>query len=651
MKAADICSRLPERRKRYLADRVYAEWTAAGKTLSECMADPDICQTLYRRLSDLEKSMLAAIVRHIGLRGFAFEELERLTAACGSGADRQIAFLLLRHKSIVFTMRTLWGDRVHFIPRDAFRSWVRCVSGDFPAEDGILQDWTPETGVHVPSGLSASIFRLLRLAGDQGWVLTQKGGFHKKTAQKIASALALDERLLEQLPVRCAGPDSGHKALNLVLDMALRLGLAAIRGNRCLPVPGVVRDWLELTASERERNLLELWCDVHLPEAVWLQHAALALQTLPAEAWVDLDALIDWLYLSKLPDLPDQAEEAKSRLMDRWLKPLAACGWIRLGEGGGKLAVRRVEPDEEDDGIVVQEDFAVVVPPAVPMRLRWDLEQFCEPVALDEISLYRLNRERVLQALEAGWNAGTIHARLAETSATGVPAHVLQALEEWQERFGRVGFADVRLLRCKDETTADEIGRHEELAPYLLERIGPRDFILAASAYGDIVCRLEAMGYAPKRNIGQVQPVPGEGAPEPERPVFAQGIVQPALRLPEFELDPEPPAIEALYPGIRQVPAIWLNGFRAYHESTCKQMIRTAIRYQACLRLRKGDETVTVAPLQLEEGRDCWCLRGSLKGNEVRLGPGDWHEMQLILPGINDKTELIPEIQKYRLGR
>jgi hypothetical protein len=111
---------------------------------------------------------------------------------------------------------------------------------------------------------------------------------------------------------------------------------------------------------------------------------------------------------------------------------------------------------------------------------------------------------------------------------------------------------------------------------------------------------------------------------------------------PVYELDREEPAWTALYPDLDRLPQMWLNELRTYHESTCKQLIRKAVEYRAGVRIRRCGRTAEVAALGLEEDRHGWSFQGLLEGSEIRLGPGDWQEIQLILPGINDKTELIP---------
>jgi hypothetical protein len=591
------------------------------------------------RLGEAERIVLSAVIRKFGLRDFTMEELERLAVPLRSEAAKQAAFLMLRRKGVVLTMKKMWGERVYVIPRRAFPMLRSLAIGTFPWQEAVMADCKPESAPAMPHGFSLSIFRLLQLAEAEGWTLTKQGSLPIKTVERAASRLMLREEALAHLPLTQTQQAKYPKAFALALDAAFRLGLLVVRANRLQHDPDRVNAWLALSACERERELIRLWHEVHLPEPAWLQIAAFELNELPPGVWVDLDSFVAWLMRLQPDGMPDRAAPAADMLRERWLRPLAACGWLTFGRSGDRSAFRMAALEQADeDWIDVLEDYEIIVPPDVSFRLRWELEAFCETVSSDEVTRLRLTRARVRQALEAGKDAVALLRLLEETSASGVPDNVRRSLAEWHDRMERVRFADVRLLRVSDPETAETFARHPELSRFLLERIGDCDFIVDPGFCGELDALLERIGYAPRR---AVIPCAAANGPDPDssRP---KGIIQPAVPEPAYERDLEAPTWSALYPDMKQVPQIWLKELRAYHESTCKQLIRKAIEYRTSVRIRRFGQVAEVTALGLDDGRDGWCLQGALDGAEVRLKPEDWQEIQLILPGINDKTELIP---------
>src|SRR5690606_18182066 len=83
----------------------------------------------------------------------------------------------------------------------------------------------------------------------------------------------------------------------------------------------------------------------------------------------------------------------------------------------------------------------------------------------------------------------------------GVPSHVERAIREWAAAYGAVRFADVRLMRCRDARTADELESHPELADWIIARLGPNDLMIRSDRHANLVRRLETMGYAPRKTI------------------------------------------------------------------------------------------------------------------------------------------------------
>src|SRR5690606_33306105 len=115
-----------------------------------------------------------------------------------------------------------------------------------------------------------------------------------------------------------------------------------------------------------------------------------------------------------------------------------------------------------------------------------------------------------------------------------------------------------------------------------------------------------------------------------------EGIVYSALYIPQSEWDGSVPEVKDLYPTLDEVPAMWLRDRRAYRDPTRKEGIRKAVEYEAALRICCSGQETRFLPFKLIEENAEWSVVGLQSGTEVRYSNGQWEEMQLLLPGIND---------------
>ena len=89
---------------------------------------------------------------------------------------------------------------------------------------------------------------------------------------------------------------------------------------------------------------------------------------------------------------------------------------------------------------------------------------------------------------------------------------------------------------------------------------------------------------------------------------------------------------------------MWLKDYRTYHVSTRKEIVEKAIEMKTLLQVRMNGTDYRVAPRKVQDTRGTWWMTGVEQRKdrlpqalEVRWHAGEWDEMKLILPGINDK--------------
>ncbi|MNP07768.1 hypothetical protein D3C76_998110 [compost metagenome] len=313
-----------------------------------------------------------------------------------------------------------------------------------------------------------------------------------------------------------------------------------------------------------------------------------------------------------------------------------------------EISSSKVEVSSAFQGMIfVQPDFEILVPPDVSFLFRWELEAFCENVTVDTMSVYRLTRNSVALGAEWGRSPQAI-LELLQKHSSGVPDNVKLALEQWGKEMGRTLMEEKLLLRCIDSQAADIITSLPSLED-IVERIGPLHFIVSTDHEPKVRKALEEVKLSPpKRRI--------EGSDEPDYPVLEtsqalEGITafSPASNRQGwifngkdhhfYEQDTTIPDFEALFPGLQDIPAMWIKEMRTYHDSTARKMVEQAIQWRTKIKLSISGETVLCIPEGIQGGEK-WSLRGRLykdidnhsQGEEVVLTPDDWDELALVLP-------------------
>lgn len=679
MRLSEIYDQLPETWKReWMRLPAYRRAMEAGMTLPQAMCDRRVARGLYEDMPARERAVLAHIVIDKGPAEFA----ERDLSPAGLGAaEARVGLLGLRRKGVVLAMRKMWGDRVYRVARDAYSVWREivmpglapggapfvCPSDAFSAADG---EPLHEDG----GGIAENVFRLLAFIRQVGMPLSKSGVIPKRSLLQLDSRLTTDGAAVgEGRSLRCVPAGCPPRAAH-ALETALKLGLIRLDSDGVRLSEERVREWVERSRLAAATRLMDLWESGRPKAPVWTVHVADYIASLPPGTWYRLAPIVETVsvYLPCQPGetVPQRAEAAVAGC----LLPLAALGMLRaVRTPEGDVRFQPVDLGEEVHECYVQDDFELIVPPAASFGLRWRLESIAESFGSDGTIRYRITPHSIRRACEAGMTAPDVCATLAACAADGVPPHVAETIHEWADRLGRVTVEDVRLLRCRDAQTAEDIAAHPALSAWIVQRLGDRDFWIRRDRNGELRRLLEQAGLPPVwlaseekpagrsdpnrgngDHVGEPAPVPAGARggdrrraanPEPKIAHGGKGAVRSAEPTAGADAakasvwDATIPDVRELYPDLDKIPAIWLARPRSYHDSTRKDMIRKAIEWQARLKLRKEGKEISIAPVRLVEGENGWTVvvRGAME--QEQIAGSEWEEMQLILPGINDTNE------------
>ncbi|OXM85876.1 helicase-associated domain-containing protein [Paenibacillus rigui] len=685
-------ARMPqELRSQIEAETVYYTWLKQGETLESILNDPDKMHFLYSQLSVRERKVLMLIVRSIGCESFDTSRLEKLAASGMSGADAKVGFLQLVKKGLIFPFRKSWGEHVYVMSLDGLGLWQRVL---FPLpgmgeEPLLLSD---EGSLHIQltesngPGLAHDLFQALVFIAQNDVKWTKNGTINKRQLQKLSELLTLPDPWLEGAGMKYAYVDIYSPKIAFLMELLTRLELLEGHSDGLLLHPLNLERWLSLSEKEQNDTLYAIWKQAAFPGAVWLQHAVSLLERSEEGGWIRSTRILDWLSQQGLrhggegsresmSPFPLEDAEALLQLERQWIYPLIAFGWMEKGTDshgvplyrwikhpikpagpvGGGAGISSSEEGEDQERFYVQPDFELLVPPEVGFAVRWELSVLADLHKSDQVSLYKLSKESLQRAMEHGRRAEEVINFLERYSLYGVPENIKLTIAQWAKPFGKVGLAQVVLLRCLDEAAADAVRKLPGSGEWLLEPVGQLAWIVKPDQVKKISEALTKAGWMPGK-IAQL-----DGATGPSRGtellkpdfdkralssadpthnwLFNKGFIYSRHGLGYFEMEPRLPEIRDLYPDLNGIPTGWVRDYRAYHVSTRREMVEKAMEWRAGLQVRYNGQDHLIAPRKLQETRGTWSMTGleQTEQQEVCWFPEEWQEMKMILPGINDK--------------
>ncbi len=157
---------------------------------------------------------------------------------------------------------------------------------------------------------------------------------------------------------------------------------------------------------------------------------------------------------------------------------------------------------QPENPLIVQGDHTILVEVASPLyeEARDGLVRFAELVkAPEHIHTYRVTPLSVWNACAAGVPQSEICETLERFSKYTVPPHVLIEIRDFASRYGRVKLlrhpSGALVLSANDRPLAEEIARNKHVAPFLSQRLSPLEFLINASARGEIKQALVKIGF------------------------------------------------------------------------------------------------------------------------------------------------------------
>ncbi len=581
-----------------------------------------------------------------------------------SGAETRLALRELELSGILFALRKQWGEYTYVMPVECLMLWQPVL---WPLEAASL---AADSDDKLPHGqprpyrraLSKQLLSAFSTLAKADTTLTKKGVLPKRTIERLELAVELDEKLLRSYSMQWPHREHYPLTVAFVLEAACALGLLGQNGASLRWRNEALLNWLDKADNERERELLE-WClAVLMPQAGKEGRGMLW-----TAACMDRNWRSDRRWRSGAPD--GQAEHSPiSKKAFRWLDLMHDFGWMEVidseDDSGERwfrwspaLAGQAGEP-AADSAITVQPQGELLAEEHCSFRIRWELELLAERISEERLVIYQLKQETIANALEHGRKADEIKAYLrAVSGGSELPHSVTTMLEAWTANVCRFSFTEAVLLRCDGEEMARVIDSIPELAPLLLGKLGPADYIVRRSGQEEIRRRLKLAGYPPRKGTVTEEAGPlsypvvhvhsGMARVETEGTHGQWSDCAAFLYSPNalcgyewclYREREQPPVSQATL----EAPKLWTNQLRAYHHSTRKELLEQALEWETPVELRMENGLHAFVPEQLvADESGSWAVVGLLreagKPRQVRLTPGMWDEMRLVIPQASDQ--------------
>lgn len=532
----------------------------------------DCMSCIVENLSEIEYVTLELIVKQCGLDLFNMQRLQNISCPL-AGAQIRVGLAGLCAKGIVIVLQKNWGEHVYVVPDD----WLRFIRSRRYADISRMttfrefQDSVLYTR-YAGRGLAYELFHFLVYFAQNEVHVTKKGMIMKRHIQKLSQMIELPGPLMAQF--FDLEEAVYPPAIEIIYRLARDLDLIQIVGDRMICNKISLTSWLQHDLDELNRLLYTSWIRTHTPTDKNMQHFIISMECIPTYEWCCTDDLEPGIHFDGYPQI---------RL---WLDLMAAFGWMETAKVDSKEWIRwlfELAPNistDVDQGnhnkLIVQPDYEMIVPPTVSFAIRWELETWADHRQTDQYSTYVLSPQSVTRGVQSGKSPEQCVQFLLQHSLYDIANHVILNVRQWAVQAQEGGHTHDESLIEYDEAPKSSPQHDDHLSMSPLQ---------------------------PSNNAGS-------------KVMYW-------------------PTLDEIYPGWMSISSLWLQQMRSYHITTQRQMIEQALAWESLLRLRRGGRDLVVIPVRLMEDQQSFQLEVRQQDTKTLLTPGDWDEMQLLLPGIN----------------
>lgn len=437
-----------------------------------------------------------------------------------SGRRRQgaaQALLKLMDRGLIYTRKQAYRE-VYFIPAELMPTLQRLLAARM-AEQVAVPPPAGAAGSGAPD-LVEELYRFLAYVYRQEVPLTQQGIIFKRHLRALADLLGVEGISGGEddlLPGRYPEP------LGFLTGFCLDYHLV-VRAEGVLRPGQELAFWLHRPESELRGALFDYWEDryyypdlqsfLHLARSVpqhWISVPAAARELEPVLHPSQRAPLLPRLqhhlnhFLGPLR-LFDLAHDPEGNLLCR----LTEAGRILLSteDRANRPELPRAAPEAGAYQFVLQPTGELIAPRPLPLPVLWQLEVMADLEQRGPALVYRLSRDTVYRALQAGYTGEGLADFLRRHSRTGLPQNLAFDIGAWGQAYGQVYFQEACLLRCSDPVLAQQVKASRRTGRFIRGEVSPTALVFARADYDALLQGLQADGLLPRPGIER----PGEPA-------------------------------------------------------------------------------------------------------------------------------------------
>jgi hypothetical protein len=458
----------------------------------------------------------------------------------------------------VLVWDALTGDRRYlFIPHDLLKGNTSGAPSEIAHRmQPKLDAPAPHTvESRLPYEMAWDMLTLASSAARQELSLTlQEGRITKRVAKK------LNDELLHPTDIK-----AGTDYIDVLVHLAHALGILVEREGEQPAYAATPKadDWAKLSFDAHRRRIFGFWQD----DRKWVEPAAYGtiywwnsdltgarkrlvkhIAALPVGQWISLEGFLRKVHLNEpfiiwsqeelvrrfglraLQGFRSQWFEIEGRIITDMLKTMLYwLGAVDLGrdkpkrlisfrltpEGAALLdpegaehatTTQRTTHGAPEKTLMVQPNFEVLVlhPDS---HVVWNLLRVADLVRHDRVSVYTLNKESVLRAIEHGMSPGEIQQFLQANTGKELPQNVFHSIADWARLVRRLDVLRATLIEVDEPTLLDELMASRKTRRYITRRLSPTTAIATLPAASDsarsdpwhrLIKELRGAGYIPR---------------------------------------------------------------------------------------------------------------------------------------------------------
>jgi hypothetical protein len=443
--------------------------------------------------------------------------------------------------------------RVFFIPNNLLKGGQSGITKLAPNLQPKLDAPAPYAALsRYPYEMAWDMLTLLSEASQVDLQLTlQDTRITKRVAKKVNDSFLQPEDLKT---------GSTSEYVDATVHMAQALALLAERTGEqpALTLTPRSEDWAKLSFDAQRRRLFGLW----LEDRKWSEPATYGtiywwnsdltgarkrlvqhLLELPTEKWISLEGFLKQVQLTDpfiiwgqdelvrryglraLQGFRNQWQEIEGRIVGDMIRTMLH--WLgvvdlgrdkqkrllsfRLTESARTLldpesgAVDPIQAHDTQSAILVQPNFEVLVLQP-DSRVLWTLMRVADLVRHDRVSVYAINKESVLRAVEQGISPTEITAFLTTHTGKRLPQNVSQSISDWARLIKHLHVQRLTIIEVEDPAILDELTTARKTRKYVARRISPTVAVATLPEVSDtarddawqrLMKDLRAAGYVP----------------------------------------------------------------------------------------------------------------------------------------------------------